>query len=206
MQGVLGRRGPFFRMAETFRPDLSTSGRDEKFSAILRLRRLPHAHTGISLRIASPYTAAHCDSATQDDTRQHATLTTRSMHNTHHCATRLTAPQHSAAALRPLAPGEYPGYHAPPAWSTRWKNVRSDLRPGLSPLASTTFHAIHAYCSPHSPNMRRASRSAHSFHCSLGGILPSAAVVHERAKAMLTTCVAGTGHRAEGRLQLLSQQ
>ena len=138
VQGVLGRRGPFFGMAETFRPDLSTSGRDEKFSAILRLQQLPHVHTHtrISRRIASPHTAAHCGSAAQDSTREHATLATRSVHNTHHCATHHTAPQHSAA----------PSVHATGQQST-----------AASRMARPT-HALHSSSS-------RAEHTTQRTHC-----------------------------------------
>ena len=69
VRGVLGRRGPFFRMAETFRPDLSTSGRGEKFSAILRLRRLPHAHT--HRHFAAHRFTSHSSTLRQCNTRRH---------------------------------------------------------------------------------------------------------------------------------------
>ena len=95
--------GLFFGMAETFRPDLSTSGRDEKFSAILRLQQLPHAHThafrGASLHLTPQHIAAVQHKTAQGNMPhwQHAACTI-------HTTAQHTTPHHSTAQHRACTP------------------------------------------------------------------------------------------------------
>ena len=137
VRGVFGQTGAFFRDGRNFssRPVHFRPGR-KVFCHPQAAAVATRAHTRISRRIASPHTAAHCGSAAQDSTREHATLATRSVHNTHHCATHHTAPQHSAA----------PSVHATGQQST-----------AASRMARPT-HALHSSSS-------RAEHTTQRTHC-----------------------------------------